>query len=322
MVAITDLRLGSLVQPAGIDLATVLALRPVDGDFSRFEGGSSELRNEWVIRSSPADIIIEGTFTNPIDGEPGVSHVRWALDAGKHVCTTNKGPIALQGDALKAIAKKNKVHFEFEGTVLSGTPTIRLARRMFHGLTINGFEGVLNGTSNYVLGRLEAGLDLDAAVLEAQELGFAEADPTADIDGSDVQLKVVILANELFHGEMTIADVPRKGISSLTTQDFLDAAERGLHWKLIGSATRAPNGSIDARVAPVALPVTHPLSGLSGRTNAVAFHTDLLNTVTISGPGAGRVETAYALLSDIIVIHEDRESQPSITTAVEGSNNV
>ena len=318
VVAITDLRLGSLVQADGIDLAAVLALGPGDGDFSQFDGGSSELRNEWVIRSSPADIIVEATFTNPIDGEPGVSHVRWAIEAGKDVCTTNKGPVALHGNALKALARRNRVNFEFEGTVLSDTPIIRLARRMFHGLTLNGFEGVLNGTSNYVLGRLEAGLDLDAAIVEAQELGFAEADPTADIEGSDVQLKVVILANELLQGKLTTADVPREGITALTAQDFQDAAEKGLHWRLIGSAARRPDGSIDARVAPVALPTTHPLSGLSGSTNAVAFHTDLLGTVAISGPGAGRIETAYALLSDIIAIHEDRENRTSSAPALEG----
>lgn len=158
VVAITDLRFGSLVQQEGIDLSTVLALSPEDGDFSQFRGGASELRNEWIIRSSSADIIVEATLTNPVDGQPAVSHVRWGLEAGKHVCTSNKGSVAFQGNALTALAARHHVRFEFEGTVLSGTPIIRLAKQEFHGLSIDRFEGILNGTSNYVLGRLEDGL--------------------------------------------------------------------------------------------------------------------------------------------------------------------
>ena len=320
VVAISDLRFGSLVRADGIDLASVLALGPDDGDFSQFDGGSAELRSEWIIRFSPADIVVEATLTNPIDGEPGVSHVRWALDAGKHVSTTNKGPVALHGDALKALAEKNDVRFEFEGTVLSGTPIIRLAERMFQGLTIDSFEGILNGTSNYVLGRLEAGLDFDTAIKEAQELGYAEADPTADVEGSDVQLKVVILANELLQAKLTTADVYRAGIAALTARDFREAAENGLRWRLIGSAARRPDGSIDARVTPVALPAGHLLAGLSGQTNAVTFHTDLLGAVTVSGPGAGRTETAFALLSDIFAIHEYLEGRTSFASVVEGAD--
>ncbi|WP_427016030.1 homoserine dehydrogenase [Pseudarthrobacter sp. P1] len=311
IVAITDLRLGSLVQPDGIDLPTVLALGPGDGDFSRHPGGSWEPRNQWVIQNSTADIVAEATFTNPNDGEPAVSHVRWALEAGKHVCTTNKGPVALRGHELKELAAANGVSFEFEGSVISGTPIIRLAQRMFAGLALEGVEGILNGTCNYILGRMESGLGLEEAVKEAQDLGYAEADPTADIEGFDVQLKVVILANELLGAKLTRADVPREGISALTAADIAHAAANGQRWKLIGSAKRRDDGSIYARVAPVALPNDHPLAGISGPTNAVAFETDLLGQVTVSGPGAGRTETAYALLSDIIAIHEGTPGRTS-----------
>ncbi|MER6784101.1 homoserine dehydrogenase [Streptomyces sp. NPDC000658] len=319
VVAITDLRAGSLVRTdgQGIDLAPLLAVDPGELDFSMLAGGSPDPRNEWVIREAPADIVAEATFTNPADGEPALSHVRWALEAGKHVCTTNKGPAALHGGALKELARRHGVCFEFEGTVMSGTPVLRTARRMFGGLAVNGFEGVMNGTSNYVLGRVEAGLSFADAVAEAQALGYAEADPTADIEGYDVQLKVMILAGEVLGADLGRADVPCTGLSALTAADVRRAAAEGLHWKLVGSASRRPDGTVEARVAPVALPTGHALAGVSGPVNAVAFHTDLLGAVTVAGPGAGRVETAYALLSDVIGIHERSTTSASFETLLE-----
>jgi homoserine dehydrogenase len=302
VVAITDLRLGSLVQSEGIDLSMALNLGSGGETFAE-HGGSADTNNESVIRTCTADIICEATYTNPEDGEPAVSHVRWALEAGKSVCTTNKGPVALRGAELTSMAEQNGVHFEFEGAVMSGTPVIRLAKKMFAGLKLNGFEGILNGTSNYVLGRMEAGLDYDAAICEAQELGYAEANPAADVEGYDVQLKVLILANELLDAGIELKDVQRHGISTVTPEDIQKAARAGRRWKLVGSAQRNPDGTVTAGVTPVELPLDHGLAGVSGATNAVAFDTDLLGQVTVSGPGAGRVETAYALLSDIIAMH-------------------
>jgi homoserine dehydrogenase len=308
VVAITDLRAGSLVDTDGIDLAPLLATEPHALSFAGLTGGSADPRNEWVIRHVPADIVAEATYTNPVDGEPAVSHVRWALESGKHVCTTNKGPVALAGQELKALAAEHGVSFEFEGSVVSGTPILRTAQRLLGGLQIEGVQGILNGTSNYILGRLADGLDLQAATAEAQERGYAEADPTADLEGHDVQLKVIILANEVLGAKLRREDVPFEGISALTSTEVQDAASKGLHWKLVGSAKRRADGTVDARVAPLALPAHHPLAGISGAMNAVAFDTDLLGTVSVSGPGAGRLETAYALLSDIIAIHERHDA--------------
>ena len=305
VVAITDLRLGSLVRNGGIDMDLALRIKPADETFAA-HGGSADPDNERVIRTCSADIICEATFTNPATGEPAASHVRWALEAGKSVCTTNKGPVALHGAELTGLAQRNGLHFEFEGAVMSGTPVIRFARQLFPGLTLNGFEGILNGTSNYVLGRMEEGLGFEESIREAQRRGYAEADPTADIDGYDVQLKVLILANELLGAGLTLADVQRQGISALTPGDLSRAKSEGRRWKLVGSARRNPDGTISASVAPAALPLDHGLAGVSGANNAVAFNTDLLGPVTVSGPGAGRVETAYALLSDIIAMHGAR----------------
>lgn len=303
VVAITDLAFGSLVQGDGIDLAAVLSLSR-GSSFEGLPGGSGEPRNEEVIKNSPADIVVEATFTSPIDGEPAVSHVRWAIESGKHVVTTNKGPVALYGQELSRLAASNGVRFEYEGSVMSGTPVIRLAHKMLGGLELNAVQGILNGTSNYVLGRMEAGLRLDEAIAEAQERGYAEADPTADIGGSDVRLKVAILANELLGANLQPGEVDTTGIQEITSDDVAQAVANGRRWKLIGEAQRAEDGRVVATVRPVALPAEHPLAGISGATNAVSFNTDLLGTVTVSGPGAGRVETAYALISDIIAVDE------------------
>ncbi|WP_295034801.1 homoserine dehydrogenase [uncultured Microbacterium sp.] len=301
VVAITDLRLGSLMQADGIDLGAVFALAE-GATFARMPGGAAVPQNDFVIRSTTADIVVEATFTNPVDGEPAVSHVRAALESGKSVTTTNKGPVALAGAELRRIAEEHGARFEHEGAVMSGTPVLRFASDMLRGIRISGVEGILNGTSNFVLGRMEAGATLAEAVAEAQALGYAEADPTADIEGSDVQLKVVILANEILGAEITTADVVRRGISAISPEDIAAAAAEGRRWKLIGSAVRTDDGRVTASVEPVALPLAHPLAGVSGATNAVSFDTDLLGAVTVSGPGAGRMETAYALLSDIIAI--------------------
>jgi homoserine dehydrogenase len=303
VVAITDLAFGSLVQDDGIDLASVLAM-PRGASFEGLRGGSREPRNEEVIKNSSADIVVEATFTSPVDGEPAVSHVRWALASGKHVVTTNKGPVALCGPELNALARENETRFEYEGSVMSGTPVLRLAQKMLNGLELKGVQGILNGTSNYVLGRMEAGLRLEEAIAEAQERGYAEADPTADIGGSDVRLKVTILANELLGASLHPDDVDTTGIQDITSDEVAQALANGRRWKLIGEVGRGKDGHITASVRPAALPADHPLAGISGATNAVSFNTDLLGAVTVSGPGAGRTETAYALVSDIIAIDE------------------
>jgi homoserine dehydrogenase len=295
-----------VISPNGLDAKTLVGANFAKGGFGRLSGGSAEADNEMIIKTAPVDIVVEATFTNPTDGEPAVSHCRWALKSGKHVVTTNKGPVAIAAQELKALAKANGVHFEYEGSVMSGTPVLRMAEKTLSGAEIKGFEGILNGTSNFVLGRMENGLDFPSAVAEAQALGFAEADPTADVEGFDVRLKVVILANELLGANLKPEEVSCEGISKLSPSDIEAAAKVNSRWKLIGSAVRNADGTITGSVAPKQLSREHPLAGVNGATNAVSLNTELLGTVTVTGPGAGRTETAYALLSDIVAIHNAR----------------
>jgi len=306
IVAVSDLHLGSVVSPNGLDAGMLVQANFSRGGFAQLSGGKADADNETIIKHATADIVVEATFTNPQDGEPAVSHCRWALQSGKHVVSTNKGPVALAARELKSLAKANDVHFEYEGSVMSGTPVIRLAVQTLASAELVGFEGILNGTSNFVLGKMEGGLDFTSAVKEAQDLGYAEADPTADVEGHDVRLKVVILANELLGADLKPEDVTCKGISAISADEIEAARKEGRRWKLIGSAKIGDGGKVIGEVAPRLIRLDHPLAGVNGATNAISFQTGLLGAVTVTGPGAGRVETAYALLSDIIAIHRNQ----------------
>jgi homoserine dehydrogenase len=304
IVGVSDIFLGSVVGKDGLDPNALVALPATKGALAAFDNGCAEPANETVILHSGADIIAEATYTNPIDGEPATTFCRWALNKGINVVTSNKGPVALHAASLKQLAVSTGSFFEFEGAVMSGTPVIRLAQETLAGSEITGFKGILNGTSNFILTKMQDGLDFAAALSQAQKLGYAEADPTSDVEGHDVRLKVVILANELLGAHLTPNDVSCEGISKITQQDIQDAAAKDTRWKLIGSARRDAEGAVTAFVSPELLPTTHALAGVSGATNAVSFDTNLLGPVTMVGAGAGRIETAYALLSDIISIHK------------------
>ncbi|HLA42413.1 MAG TPA: homoserine dehydrogenase, partial [Aggregatilineales bacterium] len=254
------------------------------------------------IRETNADAIIEVTYTDIKTGQPALDHCRAALESGKHIATTNKGPIALAYRELKALAHQHQAHIGFEGTVMSGTPSLQMGMNALVGCTINEVRGIFNGTTNYILTQMESGKSYSEALEEAQELGYAEADPTADVEGHDAMGKVLILANTVMGGELSAADVSCTGITALSVRAINEAKANNERWKLIGSARREGN-KIVGSVQPVRLPITDPLAGISGATNAITFSTDLLGDVTLVGPGAGKMPTGFALLADLLAIH-------------------
>ncbi|HBC3974454.1 TPA: homoserine dehydrogenase [Vibrio parahaemolyticus] len=308
IVGVSDLYLGSIINEEGLDAYKLSKIPSKQGIFATIENGSSDANNKDVICNSGADIIAEATFTNAVDGEPATSFCRLALQNGISVVTTNKGPVALHAPSLKELALENGIHFEFEGAVMSGTPVIRYAKNLLSGSEITGFKGILNGTSNFILTNMEAGHEFSESVSVAQSLGYAEADPTADVEGFDVRLKVAILANELLGANLLPSDIQCKGISEITSSDIQEALKSHSRWKLIGSAELSTDGSVVASVSPQLISSDDALSGINGAINAVTFTTNLLGPVTVVGAGAGKIETAYALLSDIISIHNYSES--------------
>jgi homoserine dehydrogenase len=301
VVAISDIMLGSVVDDRGIDLSEALRLADSGRNLVSLPSQRKGLSPIEVIKESPSNTIIEVTWTNLIDGEPGYTHLKTALSLGKNVATTNKGPIALYYRELMDLARSKGVHLRFKGTVLSGTPAFNLFEGPLSGCSVISMKGILNGTTNFILTEMEKGSDYAAALKEAQRLGYAEADPTMDVEGMDAAAKLAILANVLLGSNIKPGDVKRKGITSVSPLDIQDAKRKGERIKLIGRAEKEGE-RILAEVSPTPLPVSDPLANVMGVTNAITFKTDCLGDVTVMGPGAGRRATGYALLSDLISI--------------------
>lgn len=302
IVAVCDFLKGSIYDPEGFNPALLLETMRLGGQLNQVKAKRYGWDALETINNSNADIVLELSYTDLTTGEPALTHIRAALKQGKHVVTTNKGPIALNYTELAALARQQQVQIGAEGTVMSGTPAIRLGQEQLAGAGISRIQGILNGTTNYILTQMETGAGYEEALADAQARGYAEADPAGDVEGIDAAGKVVILANLLMGASLTMADVDRTGISGLTADEIAEAKEAGERWKLIGTVDNTGN-EIQANVRPVRLPLNHPLAAVSGATNAITYSTELLGDVTLVGPGAGRIETGYALIGDILAIH-------------------
>lgn len=301
ITAVADPVKGSVLNPSGLDVGKLLSDFDRSGNLKDHPNATA-LETLEIIRQSDADIIVEATVTNLETGEPGVGHIRTALASGKHVVSTNKGPVSTSLPDLLETARDHNVEYLFEGVVLSGTPAINLVRDALAGCDISRVLGIVNGTTNYILTRMEEGMAYDEALSRAQELGYAEADPTGDVEGWDAAVKVQVLANILLGKALRIEDIDRTGITGITPAHIDEARSKGNRIKLIAEVASSDSG-VTARVAPMELPLSHPLAGIMDAVNALTLTTDHLGDVTIVGPGAGRVETGQALLTDILSIH-------------------
>jgi len=304
VVAISDLMKGSVYDENGLDMKKILDLVKSGKKLDEYPNGVKDLDSIATIKETNADTIVEVTFTDVKTGEPALTHIKTAFEAGKNVVSTNKGPVVKQSVNLLKLAESKNVHYGFEGVVLAGTPVLNLAQYTLAGNKINGFKGILNGTTNYILTRMEEGMSYDDALKKAQDLGYAEADPTGDVEGLDALGKVVILSNVVLGKNLSWEDVQRKGITGITMDDIKQAKAEGKRWKLIGSAEILDDGSVKAKVWPEKLPLNDPLAGVGEAINALTFNTDELGSITIVGPGAGRRETGFSLLIDLLNINQ------------------
>ena len=305
VVAVSDSLKGAVYHPDGLDVAALLTAVHETGSLAAYPDGPGLARG-WdslaTIRASNADVVVEAAWTDLQTGQPAIGHIRAAFEAGKHVVTSNKGPAALAYHELKALADARGRRWGIEGTVMSGTPALRLGHADLAGCTISEVRGILNGTTNFILTQMEAGATYAAALAEAQRLGYAEADPTADVEGHDALGKLLILAAVVMNTPLSKERVACQGITGLTPGDINRAKAEGKRWKLIARLRRA-GGRLEASVGPQAIPHTDPLASVSGAANAITYVTDLLGEVTLVGPGAGRKETGFALLADLLDIH-------------------
>ena len=185
VVAISDIMKGSVYDENGLDMKKILELVKSGKKIDEYPSGVKGMDALETIKNTNANTIVEVTFTDVKTGEPAITHIKTALESGKHVVSTNKGPVVKQSTKLLKLAEENKVYYGFEGVVLAGTPAINLFEYCLAGNKISGFKGILNGTTNYILTRMEEGMSYDDALKKAQELGYAEADPTGDVEGLD-----------------------------------------------------------------------------------------------------------------------------------------
>lgn len=291
---------GTVYSAGGLDPATLLDYMQRNNSFLGHPD-AVDWDTTTLLEHAEADVLVEVSPTALQTAEPATQYIHKAFSRGWHVVTANKGPVALHYNALRHKADTLGLFFGIEATVMSGTPALRMCWSNLAGGEIRELRGIVNGTTNYILTQMEQGRSYSEALAEAQSLGYAEADPSGDVEGHDAAGKAVILANVLMHAELRPDDVRREGITALSAEMVKEAQRAKERWKLIAHVWREGE-QVHAQVQPMRLPESHPLAGVSGATNALTATTEWLGDVTIIGPGAGSEATGFALLSDLLAI--------------------
>jgi homoserine dehydrogenase len=278
-----------LAQRAGA-IEAELGLRPeLSGVLTRSQGDFDDL-----LERSHLIVELMGGI------EPARDHVLRALEAGRHVVTANTQLLSPHGEEVFDAARHGSVQLRFEGAVAGVVPAIRVMAETLAAAHIERVHGIVNGTTNYILTQMAAtGASYEDALREAQEMGYAEADPTEDVTGKDAAAKMAILARLAFGAAVGLDQVSYEGIERITADDIAYASELGLSLKLIGSAERI-DGGVAVHVHPAFLYADHPLASVNGAFNAVTIESPAITEITLSGPGAGGIQTASAVLGDVI----------------------
>jgi homoserine dehydrogenase len=291
---------GSAIDTSGLDIQRLLEIKKNKGTVGEYyNNNKSKLEPIQIIENIDAEIVMELTPTNLKDGEPGLSHIISAMKYGKNVITVNKGPLSVAFSSLLELANFNGISFKFSGTVGGGTPILEFAKRCLKGDRIISFKGILNGTTNYILSKMEEGLTFNDALNDAQNKGYAEAVPSLDIDGYDAAAKLVIMANWLMGMKVALEDVNRNGITTVKTQEVSEALKKGNAVKLVATCENKR-----LVVKPIEVSKLDPLC-VNGTLNSVTFSLEYAGNQTIIGRGAGGIETASAVLRDMIEIRDN-----------------
>ena len=299
VVGIMTAHHGAAINPQGIDLAEACRAASQGQDLGYLSLLPQPEDGVAFARSSGAAVLFENTPVDYLSGQPAVDHLRAALEAGMHVVTANKGPIVHAYHALRELAAAQGKRFLFEATVMDGAPIFSLWREALPAAHLQSFRGILNSTTNLILGLMEQGLAFEEALARAQAMGIAESDPSGDIEGWDAAVKVAALATVLMDQPLTPAEVDRTGIQGINRSEISRAASRGARWKLICQAARTADG-LQASVQPEAVRAEDPLYHVHGTSSAITFQSDVLNALTIIESNPGPDTTAYGLLADLL----------------------
>jgi homoserine dehydrogenase len=302
---------GSAIDTSGLDIQRLLEIKKNKGTVGEYHNNNnnnkSKLEPLQIIENIDAEIVMELTPTNLKDGEPGLSHITSAMKYGKNVITVNKGPLSVAFSSLIELANFNGISFKFSGTVGGGTPILEFAKRCLKGDRIVSFKGILNGTTNYILSKMEEGLTFSDALTDAQIKGYAETVPSLDIDGYDAAAKLVIMANWLMGMKVALEDVNRNGITTVKTQQVSEALKKGNAVKLIATCENKK-----LIVKPMEVSKLDPLC-VNGTLNSVTFSLEYAGNQTVIGRGAGGIETASAVLRDMIEIRDNIINEKNVS---------
>jgi homoserine dehydrogenase len=289
---------GAAASSAGLDLNRLLGVKKKYGSIRKYHNKEKNANGLEMIQGMDAEVLIETTPSNYKNAEPGMSHIVNAMKNGLHVITVNKGPLALAFPSLIELATYNQISLKFSGTVGGGTPILDYAKNSLRGERIVSFQGILNGTTNYILTNMAGGMTFKAALADAKKKGYVEADESLDIDGFDAAAKLVILANWIMNMKVTIKDIKRIGIRNVTTADIKKAASNDNAVKLIASCNK------ELVVSPKEISLDDPLC-VNGTLNAITFNSEHSGQQTIIGKGAGGMETASSILRDLLDIKQE-----------------
>jgi homoserine dehydrogenase len=285
----------------GAAFATLLeeragAVEAETGQRPELSGILTRSRGDFEDILERSDLIVE--LMGGID--PTRDFVMRALERGRHVVTANKQLLSQHGEEIFDAARRGGVQLRFEGAVAGVVPAIRVMAESLAAAHIERVHGIVNGTTNYILTQMTAtGATYEQALAEAQEMGYAEADPTEDVTGKDAAAKMAILARLAFNAAVRLDEVVYEGIERITPDDIGYAKDLGLSLKLVGSAQRI-DGGVAVHVYPAFLYADHPLASVNGAFNAVTVESPAITEITLSGPGAGGVQTASAVLGDVV----------------------
>ena len=253
-----------------------------------------------IIDEADANVLLETTPTNLVDGEPGRTHIFAALERGMEVVSANKGPIVLFYQEIHELARQKNCSIHISAATAAALPTLDVGQVCLAGTTLLEVEGILNGSTNYILTRMQQdGSDYEIALKEAQELGIAETDPSLDVEGRDTANKIVLIANRLFGLSLGPKDISVEGITNVTAEDIATARDAGQVIKLIGAARRTDSG-MQLSVGPKRLEQMHPLALVGGSEKAISYLTDTMHRITVSGGKSSPVGAAAAMLKDLI----------------------
>ena len=289
---------GSAVESAGLDLSKLINVKKKYGTVKKYSSSKNNLSGVDLIKSLDADVLVETTASNYKDAEPGMTHITEAMKHGLHVISVNKGPLALAFPSLMELATYNQVLLRFSGTVGGGTPILDYAKNSLLGERIVSFEGILNGTTNYILTNMANGMSFKDALNDAKQKGYVEADESLDLDGLDAAAKLVILANWVMEIKVTMQDIKRTGIRNVSDDDIKNAAKKKCAVKLIASCNK------ELIVSPREISLEDPLC-VNGTLNAISFTSEHSGTQTIIGRGAGGIETASSIIRDLLDIRQE-----------------